>query len=460
MNGSITNIGKITLSKQELNNIPTFEQLMAEYKNSQVPSYNVFKEDGWKYKFDVATGNTMTGSGIRKKEIKYLFDSNGTLDSTIVEKGNFVNGKLDGEHCIRCIKDKKSGKITTIIGKFVNNEPQGRVFYVTQNNPHDKVIKVGNVKDNKLIGESTIYICTDYSKISGTAYKQPINYHKNNEQLWILHHQDKKIPSQSAIFHEGYDGPNQNSANILNAKKHKTSLQMLKKIPLAETTKHLKVVLDNNSNDIVNTHLIAEQIKEKLSNINKKNKQSLSSIYFSYSGKKSGYDNIQQVMHTLVKNNVSKYCFFSKIKDKYTTQLQPYFYGIKRMVINDDNNPIKLEDMAKVPNKYKEYYCVYKDTTGTIKQLMVPHDLVRNRVELIDLGKFDEALNTLQKGKTYTFTSNNLNYQLRPYDLEKGVKYGKAQPWKDCNNSPHTTLTDYYETGIIKGKESSTCHSN
>ena len=62
MNGSITNIGKITLSKQELNNIPTFEQLMAEYKNSQVPSYNVFKEDGWKYKFDVATGNSMAST--------------------------------------------------------------------------------------------------------------------------------------------------------------------------------------------------------------------------------------------------------------------------------------------------------------------------------------------------------------------------------------------------------------
>ena len=406
MNGSITNIGKITLSKQELNNIPTFEQLMAEYKNSQVLSNNTFKKDGWKYKFDVATGNTMTGSGIRKKEIKNPFDFDGTLDSTIVEKGNFVNGKLDGKHCIRCIKDKKSGKITTIMGKFANNEPQGRVFYVIQDNPYNKFIKVGNVKGNKPIGQSTIYICTDYSKISGTAYKQPINYHKNNEQLWILHHQDKKIPSQSAIFHEGYDGPNQNSANILNAKKHKTSLQMLKKIPLAETTKHLKVVLDNNSNDIVNTHLIAEQIKEKLSNINKKNKQSLSSIYFSYSGKKSGYDNIQQVMHTLVKNNVSKYCFFSKIKDKYTTQLQPYFYGIKRMVIGQDNKQVEFVNVTKAPNKYKDYYCIYKNQNGDIQVLSVPHDLVRNRVELIEAGKFKEALTTLQKGKSYTFSNN------------------------------------------------------
>ena len=226
---------------------------------------------------------------------------------------------------------------------------------------------------------------------------------------------------------------------------------MLKKIPLAKNTKHLKILLDNSKQNIVSTKTIAEQIKNKV------NKQSLSSIYLSYAGNKNGYDDVVESMKSLVTNNVSKYCFFSKIKDEYQTKLVPSFkYGIKRMVIGQDNEPIELADMTRTPNKYKEYYCVYKDPNGDIQVLLVPHDFVRNRVKLIETGKINEALTTLQKGKSYTFSSNGLNYKLQPYDLEKDVKYGEMKlyeaKYKNHQNGPaNIKQTDYYDAGIISG---------
>lgn len=461
MNRSITNTNIFNLTQAELNSIPTFDQLIAEYKNSQIPSNHVFKEDVWKYKFDKVGNNKTTGVGIRKCNVLYPALKK-TKDAIIIEKGQFVNGKLNGDNCIKAIKDLY-GNTTIYMGQFVDGEPKGRIIQIYQsNNNNFKQATIGTMFENmKFAGQTRQYLCDSYSNIAGTTLMRPSTVHKDCEQLWFLRNKDKKDKDTKAMKLNG--DRNTDVINILNAKKQRTSIQMLKKLPLAKTTKHLKILLDNSQQNILNTKIIAESIKEKMDKINKKNKvnkQSLSSIYLSYVGNKYGYDDIMESMRSLITNNISKYCFFSKIKDEYRTKLQPHVNGAKRIVINDDNNPIELEDMAKVPNKYKEYYCVYKDITGTIKQLMVPHDLVRNRVELIDLGKFDEALNTLQKGKTYTFTSNNLNYQLRPYDLEKNIKYGEAQPWKDCNNSSHTTLTDYYEAGIIKGKESSTCHSN
>ena len=126
------------------------------------------------------------------------------------------------------------------------------------------------------------------------------------------------------------------------------------------------------------------------------------------------------------------------------------------MVIGQDNEPIELADMTRTPNKYKEYYCVYKDPNGDIQVLLVPHDFVRNRVKLIETGKINEALTTLQKGKSYTFSSNGLNYKLQPYDLEKDVKYGEMKlyeaKYKNHQNGPaNIKQTDYYDAGIISG---------
>ena len=312
------------------------------------------------------------------------------------------------------------------------------------------------LENMKFDGQTRQYLYNDYSKISGSIIKQHPTFHQDSEQLWVLHNEDKKTKTLQ-FKHLGYS--RQNSINILNAKKNRTSIQMLKKIPLAKSTKHLKILLDNRQQNIVSTRTITEQIKKKLGKINKVNKQSLSSIYLSYAGNKY-YDNIIEAMRSLIIDNASKYCFVSKIKDEYLAKIQPYASGVKRIVIDKYNQPIQLTDMAKVPNKYKEYYCIYKDPAGNIQQLSVPHDLVRNRVWLIEAGKFDEALMALQKGNPYTFASNGLNYELKPYDVEKDVKYGEIQTLAENthnidNTQPNVNKTNYCNTGIISGTQKS-----
>ncbi|MBQ7551855.1 MAG: hypothetical protein IJT15_00170 [Rickettsiales bacterium] len=448
MNRSIQNKDIFALTKAELRKVPTFDELRAEYKNSQVPQHHIFEEDGWKYKFDQTGYNTTTGVGMRKCNVRYPI-LNKTKDAIIIEKGQFVNGKLNGDNCIKAIKDLY-GDTKIYMGKFVNGKPIGRcIFTYKTSNSDFTEITVGNISENmKFIGPVQRFWINSDTKITGNTIKKPQTFHRDNEQLWILHSEDKKTETLQ-VEHFGYG--HQNSINILNAKKNRTSIQMLKKIPLAKNTKHLKILLDNSKQNIVSTKTIAEQIKNKV------NKQSLSSIYLSYAGNKNGYDDVVESMKSLVTNNVSKYCFFSKIKDEYQTKLVPSFkYGIKRMVIGQDNEPIELADMTRTPNKYKEYYCVYKDPNGDIQVLLVPHDFVRNRVKLIETGKINEALTTLQKGKSYTFSSNGLNYKLQPYDLEKDVKYGEMKlyeaKYKNHQNGPaNIKQTDYYDAGIISG---------
>ena len=170
-----------------------------------------------------------------------------------------------------------------------------------------------------------------------------------------------------------------------------------------------------------------------------KPKEPISSIYFSNTGNNNEIyqylnvdNNIINSLRQLVQNNVSKYCFFSQIRNNYQTKMQTVTdisgrTGKKRVIMSKDGKELSSKDTKNHPDKYKEYYCVYRDKIGNIQQLLVPHDLVKHRVSLIELGKFDEALQTLQKGKKFIFEHNNIKYTLNPNNKVKNTLYGQTK---------------------------------
>ena len=283
--------------------------------------------------------------------------------------------------------------------------------------------------------------------------KRLIRQHGKNEQLWFLENNDKNS-QVVANNHSGYQTVW--TANIYNSHKQTTShKEAFKHMPLTKETKHIKIFLNSDSNrGRLDTKAIAEAIQKQHNDkynqmfITKvvtkifsspKPKEPISSIYFSNTGNNNEIyqylnvdNNIINSLRQLVQNNVSKYCFFSQIRNNYQTKMQTVTdisgrTGKKRVIMSKDGKELSSKDTKNHPDKYKEYYCVCKDKNGNIQQLLVPHDLVKHRVSLIELGKFDEALQTLQKGKKFIFEHNNIKYTLNPNNKVKNALYGQTK---------------------------------
>lgn len=120
---------------------------------------------------------------------------------------------------------------------------------------------------------------------------------------------------------------------------------------------------------------------------------------------------LQEKMNTLTGDSKPKVFVSSLKKDYEYIEMEAYdkekndIVGIKTMptipyadilegrnITNDGLLKVDLKDVNKNKYKYFDYYCITKD-----KIYKVPYDLVKNRVKLIDSGKFDEEFEKATK---------------------------------------------------------------
>ncbi len=182
-------------------------------------------------------------------------------------------------------------------------------------------------------------------------------------------------------------------------------------------------------------------IKDHFERIKDEDFQRLSSCYIKsgacrgayHDGMTTIFDEIQKKLKRC-KGNVPK-CFVSLVKKEYTMidgkciDKNGKLCGVKKIPLSHNKKkPTIYEELCKNKDKYFDYYYVTKD-----KIYKVPHELVHNRVRLIDEGKFNDVLDKAIKGQ---FCNIDINEDVCPEKNEK--KYGivnkreKFKEFYDC----------------------------
>ena len=168
-------------------------------------------------------------------------------------------------------------------------------------------------------------------------------------------------------------------------------------------------------------------IKDHFERIKDEDFQRLSSCYIKsgacrgayHDGMTTIFDEIQKKLKRC-KGNVPK-CFVSLVKKEYTMidakciDENDKLCGVKKIPLSHNKEkPTIYEELCKDKNKYFDYYYVTKD-----KIYKVPHELVHDRVKLIDEGKFDLSFKKLSTTSKIRNIDINADYGEEDFLLHK-----------------------------------------
>ena len=208
----------------------------------------------------------------------------------------------------------------------------------------------------------------------------------------------------------------------------------LKRVKLKDTTKHFTSVITAHG-DTYRSFSLANGnknnfIKKHFDGISDKSFQQLDSLFIKsgaccggyYDEDTSIFDEIQTKLKKC-KGEAPK-CFVRLVKKDYVLSKCHMYneeeqkWEIKCIPLsNKKDKPVIYEELYTNKDKYFDYYYVTKDAI-----YKVPHELVKNRIELIDNGKFDDEFQKTQ----------NIDINTDEKDVDKVITR-KIDPKVECN---------------------------
>ena len=153
-----------------------------------------------------------------------------------------------------------------------------------------------------------------------------------------------------------------------------------------------------------------------------------------YDGHTTIFDEIQKKLKEIPNNMNKPKCFVRLLKKEYSghieieTNTKTNKERFKSLPLKHGGGFINLDDVYENPDNYFDYYYVTKDAI-----YKVPHELVHNRVKLIDEGKFDKEF---QKTQNIDITQDcQDDCKVRTREIDPKVEFKEFYDYKQTRSA-------------------------